>query len=159
MLPAALAELLPSPISRGFQLDLFNLLAVLGALVAIWAATRRKPPLDAELVKLQFSIDGLQQSVADLANNQKLCGAHRTETADLKRRLGEIETKRDVDLQAQRTYTRDSAHDIFAKLDATKDALGVNIQAVERAMGRVEGEMKSIGERMGRLETVNLRIL
>jgi regulator of replication initiation timing len=158
MPPALLPELVAGPLSSGFQTDILSLIAVIGALVAIWAVFRRKPPIDSELVKLQLSIENLQQAVTDLVANQRLCGAHRTETADLKRRLGELETRRESDSHAQRTYTRESAHDIFSKLDATKDALAVNIQAVERAVGRVEGEMKSIGERMGRLETANLEM-
>jgi hypothetical protein len=156
MFSPVLADFVPGLLSQGFQLDLLNLIAIIGALVALWVALRRKPPLDSELVKLETAIEGLQGAVSELTVSSKLCSSHRTETADLKRRMGELESKREIDLHAQRTYTRESAHDIFAKLDATKDALGINIQAVERAMGRVEGEMKSIGERMGRLETFNL---
>ena len=132
-------DIVPGPISPAFQADLLSLLAIIGAVLAILMGFRRKPPLDTELVKLQLSIESLQAAVSDLTASQKFCGTHRAETAELMRRIDELEGKRDPDLQRERAHTEGMINTIFLKIDDLKDSISANFQSMEGRIGKVEG--------------------
>jgi predicted nucleic acid-binding Zn-ribbon protein len=137
-----LAEFAPLPPAA--QWAIVSLLSVALTLVLIYNALRRKPPLDAELVKLQSAIESLQKSVDDLTETQKAHATHASEIAELQRKVTALEQHREEDARAQRTYTRESGQRIFVKIDELSASVAQNFQSVERAIGQLEGQVKSL---------------
>ncbi|MBI5770896.1 MAG: hypothetical protein HZA93_24170 [Verrucomicrobia bacterium] len=166
--PARAADF--TPLSADFQVNVWNLVSLLIALGTLWAFGRRKPPLDAQLVRLETSIEALNRNMADLATAQKQAAGHELEIAALKDKVRNLEARRDEDLRAQRTYTRETTRELFEKMESnariTQDrldalandfaarietlsqSLSENIQSVERGLGRLEGQMESMRDRM-----------
>ena len=116
-----------TPLSAQAQLAVVSLLAVLLIVLNILAHLRRKPPLDAELVKMNGAIEGLQSSFNGLAE-----------------KVRSLEEHRERDLAAQRTYTRETTREIFLKIDELKDSSATNFKIVERAIGQLEGKIESL---------------
>jgi hypothetical protein len=142
MLPLTYAQF--TPLSPGAQLAIVSLLVIVGALVALWSHLKRKPPLDSELIQLHTAIGALQKSVDGLNATAKEHADHNIEIAGLKEKVRILEQSREVDLAAQRKYTRETTHEIFEKLDELKSSVGQNFQAVERALGQLEGKVEGL---------------
>ncbi len=106
-----------TPISEDFQLNVWNLMVLAAAIIALLASFRRKLPLESELVKLQGAIDGLQKSVEALTRAERSHAGHETEIASLRSKITLLESRREEDLRAQRNYTRETTHALFTKLD------------------------------------------
>jgi len=144
MPPAVFADLLPGLLSPGFQIDAINLLAILGALVALWVAFRRKPPLDSELTGLKMSVDALTKIVSGLTQCQLECASRRHEIAGIAARVSKLEALRESDFMSQRDYTRSHAQEIFAKIDGVKDSIAANFQSLEGRLGKIEGTITMV---------------
>jgi chromosome segregation ATPase len=130
-----------TPLSPSAQVAVVSVLGVIAVVVGIWVAVRRRPPLDTELEKLNSAIAGLQKAVDALTKTAGEHAHHATEIQALKSKVTTLEEHREKDLHAQRTYTRESTQRIFDRLDELKDSFNSNFQAVERAMGQLEGKV------------------
>lgn len=152
MLPATFAASF-APISSDFQLNVWNVLTLVGALVALWAAVRRKPTVDVDLVQLKSSIDGLQKSVDALTANQKEHAANAVEIDQLKAEVRELKSHRENDGGTQRRHIAHLSREIFDKIDALDNKFSANLQSIERGLGRFDGAFDLIRDRLngGRL--------
>lgn len=175
MSPAFLADF--QPISPGFQVDTYSLLlvaAALGGLVigvlGLWLGSRRKPPVDVDLVKLEGAIETLQTAVDKLAEWQQEHAGHKSELSALHEKVRKLELLRESDAQSQRSYIQKSAQDIFARIEShvrtTHDQITAfttqthaefvkvtstfaeNIQRIERAVGQIEGAQAAMRDRL-----------
>lgn len=148
MSPASACLLLANitPVSTEWQSGLFSVLAGLALILAILAHFRRKPPLDTELVKLHSAIESLKVSVRTLNETATRHAEHAPEIASLKEKVRTLEAAREADLAAQRKYTRETSHEIFAKLDELKNSVSQNFQRVERALGQLEGKVEGLAK-------------
>jgi hypothetical protein len=77
---------------------------------------------------------------------------HASEIEALQEKVRVLEEHRERDLQAQRTYTRETTREIFVALDNLKSSFSSNIQQIERAMGKLEGSFDGLDDRVSRLE-------
>lgn len=144
MLPSLVANF--TPLSPAAQLAIVSLLVVAVALVTIWSHLRRKPPLDSELAKLHGAIESLQSSVKLLSDTAREHADHNSEIRALKEKVRGLEIARESDLAAQRKYTRETTHELFQKLDELKGSVSSNFQAVERALGQLEGKVEGLAK-------------
>ncbi len=158
------------PIPENAQWVIVSLLGIALTLLLIWSLVRRRPPLDSELVKLSLAIKGLQDSFAELNAAMKAHAAQAAEITALQKQVRSLEEHREKDLQAQRTYTRESTRELFAKLDAQgqltqekldaqgqltqhrldriNDSLNANFISVENRLGRVDGAIEQLTTRL-----------
>jgi predicted nucleic acid-binding Zn-ribbon protein len=141
-----------SPLSNEFQLNLISLLGILALILSILAYFRRKPSLDTELIQLRTTIESLTATVAKLVTNQEEHATHAQQIADLKHEVVQLKAHREEDQRSQRTYIRETTKEIFTAIDALKSTFSTNVQAMERALGKLEGSMEGIGDRVSRLE-------
>lgn len=148
MLPAA--ALLPlsfvlgefAPISPEWQAGLASLLGATALVLGILAYFRRKPPIDAELVKLTASIESLRESVDELKRARNDHNSHGQRIAALEQRMPVIEAQIATNTASLRDETTDCinrVYDVIRKLD---ESTADNLKAIERAIGRIEGAVK-----------------
>lgn len=139
MLPAALANF--TPVSASAQVTILSLLSVMLIVLNIVAHFRRKPPLDSELTKLNITIEGLKGSVDNLTKAHQQHVSHAEAIETLQREVAELRGHREKDLADQRKYTRESTERIFKRIDEVDSSVATNFQAVERALGQLEGRV------------------
>lgn len=99
------------------------------------------------MVKLQASIDGLNKSVGELTETQRAHASHGSEISKLQEDVRELRKNREEDLRAQREYTRQSGERVFKRIDEMESSVNKNFQSVERALGQLEGQIKSMQPR------------
>lgn len=131
-----------TPLSAHAQLTIVSVLIVAGMVVQIAANlynARRKPPIDAELIKLQSAIDTLTTGVRKLHAAAEAHAGHEAEIGQLKEEVRELKAARERDLAAARDESRETAQELFRKIDELKDSTAANLRAVERAIGQLEG--------------------
>lgn len=145
MLPATLAEFVP--LSPSAQWAIISILSVVLTVVLIWSNVRRRPPLDTELVKLQVAIEALNKSVGELTETQRAHASHGSEIEKLQEEVHLLRSYREEDLRSQREYTRMSGERVFKRIDELDLAVNRNFQSVERALGQLEGQIKSLTTR------------
>lgn len=170
MLP--LAEF--TPLSPSAQLAIVSLLATVLAVLNTLSFFKRKPPLDSELVRLNAAIGGLKEAVDKLGKAADDHASHATEIEQLKAQVQTLTKQREEDARSQRTYTRETSHEIFKKLDdiaksfADKvDQVGTrftdkvekvsasfasNVQQMEGTLDRLEGTADQLSKRLDNLE-------
>jgi Na+/phosphate symporter len=141
MSPAVLAEF--APLSPSAQWAIVSILGVISTIAVIWGVIRRRPPVGEDLVQLRTSIDALKGSVEQLTEAHEKHVTHAAEIETLKREVGELREHRENDLRAQRTYTRESTERIFLRIEQLNDSVNKNFQAVERAIGKLEGKVEA----------------
>lgn len=139
-----------TPIPPGTQLTMVSLLAAVLMVLNILQIVRRKPPLDTELAKIHGAVQSLQASVQKLDGTVGAHASHSSKIESLEKQVRDLELKRETDLAAQRKYTRETTHEIFEKIDGLRMSLNGNLQSVERAMGRIEGEVKHLSAAVGK---------
>lgn len=159
-----------TPITAEFQLNVWNLLTLIGALLALWASLRRKPAVDVDLVQLKGSIEGLQKSVDALTAGQRSHDSHQSEIATLKAEVRELKGHREVDGGAQRRHIGYLQKEIFDKIESQGgimqdkiDTLSAqtqqrildlstqftaNLQSIERGIGRFDASIDFIRDRL-----------
>lgn len=127
MLPL-LAEF--TPLSPSAQLAIFSLLTVVVTLVSLWSMLRRRPPLDAQIARFEAAIEGLNRSVADLAEAQRQASSHGFRIDAIERNCA-----------ACRIETNRALKDVYDRIESVESSMGENFQSVERALGRIEGQI------------------
>ncbi len=132
-----------SPLSADFQLNIWNVLLFVSTLATLWAAIRRKPPLDARLTEFSASIAGLKGSVDKLTKAQEDAAGHAARIAQLERECGELRAEIDRKTTEQRQSTDESMHDLYLRIEGFESATARNFQTIERSLGRIEGELKT----------------
>lgn len=141
------AMLLPlaefSPLSGSAQWAIVSILSVALICVSLWVLLRRQPPLDAHLAKFEATIAGLTDSVNKLTEAQEAAAGHAAEIRTLKERVATLEQLRDTDAKAQREDMSTNTRQLFDRIDGVEKAVAMNFQAVERALGRLEGRIAS----------------
>lgn len=158
MIPAILADF--QPISPGFQLDVYSLILIFAAIAGIvigvlglWISARRKPTLEAHLVKLELTIEGLQGSVEKLTATQEKQAGHEIEITALKEKVRSLEGRLENDIGAQRRNVAhvnrelgekidNSAKVMEDKLQALSDTLNKEFRDLYRALGKAEGQLE-----------------
>lgn len=145
---AFLAEF--TPLSPQAQLAVVSLLGLALLVLAIRSHVRRQPPLDSELVKLSMAIDGLQTTLAELKAAVAAHASHGTEIEALQEKVRMLEQHREEDQKSNRTYTRESGERIFKKIDDLADTMNANFQSIENRLGRVDGAIEMISQRITR---------
>lgn len=140
MLPLV-AEFTPLPPSA--QLAFVSLLTVVVTLASLWSMLRRRPPLDAQIAKFEATIAGLTESVDKLTEAQEAAAGHSAEISALKDRVAALETQREADADAAREDLRRTTRELFDRIEGVEKAVATNFQAVERALGRLEGQITS----------------
>lgn len=152
-----------TPLSPQAQAAIFSVIAIVLAILAIRGYLRRSPPLDSELVKLNTAIASLQTSVEELSKTQKSHATHAIEIDALQEKVRRLESNREEDMRAQRTYTRETTREIFEKLervatgfaekvDKVSASFASNVQKLEGALGRLDGTCEQLSKRLDRLE-------
>lgn len=139
MLPTVFAEFMPLPPAA--QWAIASLLSVAGTLAVIWGVFRRKPPVGEDLVQLRASIDALNHSVEQLTKAHEKHVTHAAEIETLKKEVLTLQRQREEDQRSTRAYVAQSNQRIFERIDELADSTAKNFQAVERAIGRVEGKL------------------
>lgn len=145
MLPAPVAQI--SPLSPEFQLGLISLLGVAVLVQSLVAAFRRKPPVGEDLVQLRTSIDSLKKSVELLTLAHEKHVAHSAEITALQKEVDRLKTQREEDQRSARSYTAQSNQRIFERIDELAETVAANFQSVERAIGKVEGQLQTLHPR------------
>lgn len=130
-----------APISADFQLNVWNVLLFLSTLGTLWAAIRRKPPLDARLTEFSSSISGLKASVDKLTKAQEEAAGHAARIAQLERECSTLRTEIERKTTEQRKATDESMHDLYLRIEGFETATARNFQTVERSLGRIEGQL------------------
>lgn len=149
MLPlSSLALVLASftPLSPGAQLALYAVFTVVVGGSTLWAnirAGRRKPTVDVDLVKLAASIEHLQKTVDTLATTAERHASHASEIAGLKRELDDLRKLREADAASHRGWGAKTTREIFDRIEAVEKSVAANFQSVERALGRIEGQLSA----------------
>lgn len=138
MLPL-LAEF--TPLAPSTQIAIVSLLGVVVTLVSLWSMLRRRPPLDAHLAKFEAALEGLRASVDELTEAQKAAAEHSAEIRALKQRVATLEQLRDMDAKAQRDDMRTNTRELFQRIESVEQTVAKNFQLVERALGKVEGQL------------------
>ncbi|MBM3851594.1 MAG: hypothetical protein FJ399_00400 [Verrucomicrobia bacterium] len=139
-----------TPLSAQAQIAIVSVLGLALLVLAIRNHVRRQPPLDSELVKITIAIEGLQSAVATLNESVREQAGHAAEILALQTKVRDLETKREEDLRAQRSYTRETTRELFEKLDDVKTSLSANFQSVENRLGRVDGALEQLTAQINR---------
>jgi hypothetical protein len=157
-----------APISPDFQLNIWNLLALLLAVLAVVGHFRRTPPLDSELVKLNGAISGLDRSVTALTKSHQDHVAHAGKIAHLEEQVRDLKGHRESDAQNQRSYIAKNTREIFEKidlnyrdfgkkLDETNSVITDKIDALSRTFNQeVRDLARALGKTEGKLEAVDV---
>jgi hypothetical protein len=124
MLPAALSVFANfSPISTELQSALWFIgggtVSFIGAVLAVLIYFKRNPPLDAQLADFKASISDLDEEVARLRE------------------------QREEDQKNQRAYTQRTTRELFDRIERVESSISENFRSLERALGRLEGELKA----------------
>lgn len=147
MPPAIPALATFTPLSPDLQVGINSLIALLLSVLALVSFFRRKPPLDSELVELKAAISSLSTTVVDLVEQVKAVASHASEIDALKDKVARLDELREEDQRANRTYTRESGERLYKKVDELAASVAANFQAVERALGKLEGKVDELGRR------------
>lgn len=143
MLPVPfLAEF--TPLSAPAQLAIFSLILVASLGTNIWfnvRASRRKPTIDVDLVKLASQIETLAAGFSRLSAAVERSANHASEIKTLQREVQDLRRARDEDQGRQRSYTQKTTRELFERMEAGERAMAKNFQSVERSLGRIEGQL------------------
>lgn len=143
MLP--LAEF--APISADFQLNVWNVMLFLSSLATLWAAIRRKPTLDSHLSKFESAIDTLRRSVDELTEAQRASADHDARIRQLEIAAGDLRRSHDTCAHAHRADQQRVTREWFDRIEGVEKTVASNFQTMERALGRIEGELKAMAAR------------
>lgn len=131
------------PLSPEIQTSLFTIGGVLMGVVAVLIYFRRNPPLEAQLAAFRAAIATLQKSVDQLATSARAHATHAAEIADLQQEVNKLRSQRDADQQTQRSYIAKNTRELHERIGAVEASINRNFQTLERALGRIEGQITS----------------
>lgn len=133
------------PFAPSTQVAFISFLGIVLLLLGIWAHFRRRPPIDVDLAKLASAIEALQGTVAKLTERTDSQAHHATEIEALQKEITGLRIAREADVAAQRSYTQRTTREIFERIEGVERAVATNFQSVERALGRIEGQLTRPG--------------
>ncbi|WP_043588956.1 hypothetical protein [Geminisphaera colitermitum] len=115
---ALFASSQPTPLTSEFQTGLISSLSIAALALSVWAYFRRRPPVDADLSRIEADLKALKEQHAALVEKQ------------------------DREAAEQRKQTDDLINGVYKRIEAVQSSFNRNFQTMERALGRIEGAIE-----------------
>lgn len=124
------------------------LVTVVDRVDSIIQRRRRQPSVDVNLTELQSSIASLTEAVKELKEAREAHNGHREKIAALEEKCRKLEADASAFESSQRSYLAKTFREWFERLEAVQTTVAANFKDVERGLGKVEGALEQLTERI-----------
>ena len=109
---------------------------------------RRQPSVDVDLVGLQAAIKTLTASVDELKAARADHNGHKERIGALEERCRTLQAKVDENAATHRSHLSKLTREIFERIETLQSSVASNFKEVERGLGKVEGAVEQVVERL-----------